>query len=162
MDISKLSSTALRFEVEELACRYAEVLDDDRLEEWPDFFTEDAFYQIIARENHDRGLPLATMLCESRGFIQDRVTAFRQASVYSPRSLRHLVTGIRVLKVESGIIHARANFAVMQTLIDDETRVFLAGRYDDRIVADGGRLRYRERHCIYDTLRIPNSIVYPV
>ncbi len=162
MNLSALSPSQLRFEVEELLIRYAEALDDDKLELWPDFFTEDAFYQIIARENHDRALPLATMLCESRGFILDRVTAFRQANVYSPRALRHVISGVRVEKVENGVIHARANFVIFQTLIDDETRVFLAGRYDDRIVVDGGRLRYREKHCIYDTLRIPNSIVFPV
>ncbi len=162
MELHALSPRDLQFEVEQLLYRYVETLDSDRLEEWPDFFTENAFYQIIARENYDRGLPLAAMLCESRGFVQDRVTAFRQASVYSPRSLRHLVSNVRVTAVKDGVVEARANFAVLQTLVDDETRVFLSGWYRDRIVLDGVKLRYAEKHCIYDTLRIPNSIVYPV
>lgn len=162
LDLSKLTPIELRLQVEELLYAYADVLDNGLLDDWPPFFTSDCLYQIIARENYDRGLPLATMLCESQAMLRDRVTAYRQANVYSPRYFRHLISTVRIVGIESGIVSARSNFAVLQTLVDDETRVFLAGRYEDCIVIDEGRLRFRQKLCIYDTLHVPNSIVHPV
>lgn len=35
--------------------RHAELIDEDRLEEWPELFTQECVYKIIARENVDRG-----------------------------------------------------------------------------------------------------------
>ena len=49
----------LRFEIEDLLAAYAAALDGDALETWPEFFTDDCFYQIIPRDNYERGLPLA-------------------------------------------------------------------------------------------------------
>jgi len=31
--------------------RYPSTLDNDRLEEWPDLFTDDCLYEIVPREN---------------------------------------------------------------------------------------------------------------
>ncbi|MBT5497812.1 MAG: SnoaL-like domain-containing protein, partial [Alphaproteobacteria bacterium] len=56
----------LRFEIEDLYAEYADVLDAMELERWPELFTENAFYDVIPRENYDRDLPLAIMRCESR------------------------------------------------------------------------------------------------
>ena len=36
-----------RWLVEELLGAYADCIDNDRLEEWPDFFTESCVYKII-------------------------------------------------------------------------------------------------------------------
>ena len=35
-----------QFAVQDLNARYAEAIDDDRLEEWPEFFRPDGRYQI--------------------------------------------------------------------------------------------------------------------
>jgi salicylate 5-hydroxylase small subunit len=64
---------AVRYEIEELFAEYAAALDAVDLERWPEFFTEPCFYEIIPRENYDRGLPLALMRCESQGMLRDRV-----------------------------------------------------------------------------------------
>ena len=56
-----MTDPVLRSELEQLYGRYASCLDNGRVEEWPDFFVEDGSYTLIPRENHDRGLPLATM-----------------------------------------------------------------------------------------------------
>ena len=45
-----------------------------------EFFTDDAIYRIIPRENFEHGLPIATLHCESKGYLQDRVVAIRQTS----------------------------------------------------------------------------------
>ena len=66
---------ALRFEIEDLYAEYADVLDTEDLERWPELFVEDAFYDVIPRENYERDMPLAIMRCESRAMMQDRVRA---------------------------------------------------------------------------------------
>jgi len=152
----------LRLELEELYAEYAGVLDDGDYEAWPDFFTEECDYQVIARENFDQGLPLAAIRCESRGMLRDRVEAVRSTSMYEPRSLRHLVAGLRILEAKAGAVSARANFCIMETLNDEPTRVFLSGAYRDRLVREGGRLLFRERLCVFDSNLVLNSIVFPV
>ena len=58
---------ALRSELEGLYADYASALDERRYEDWLKFFTEDCKYKVQSRENHSRGLPLATLAFESRG-----------------------------------------------------------------------------------------------
>jgi salicylate 5-hydroxylase small subunit len=55
-----------------------------------------------------------------------------------------------------------ANFALYQTMVDQPSELFLCGRYHDRIVEDGGSLRFAERICVYDSTIVPISLVYPV
>jgi len=152
----------LRFEVEELYYDYIECLDDDRLEQWPEFFTDDCIYKIIPRENYDRTLPLATMLCEGKGMLEDRVVAIRQTSMFGPRTLRHLVSNIRVKGEDKDAVRVQANYAVLETVIDEHTRVFNAGKYVDTLVRAGGALKFRERLCIFDSVLIPASLIYPI
>src|SRR5256885_2254543 len=70
--------------VEELHARYVHALDDGRLEDWPDFFTEDGVYRITTAENEARGLPLPVLLAESRAMLRDRVQSLRHANIYEP------------------------------------------------------------------------------
>jgi anthranilate 1,2-dioxygenase small subunit len=60
-----------RYAIEELINAYGQCLDDNRLEEWPDFFTEDCLYQILPRENADQGLQIAVIYCDSRAMLQE-------------------------------------------------------------------------------------------
>lgn len=152
----------LRLELEELYADYVDALDSGRYDDWPKFFVEDCSYQIIPRENHDQGLPLATLRCESRGMLEDRVHALRELSTYGPRSLRHLVSGIRVRSASADEIESEADFCVLETLVDQPTRVFLTGRYLDRLVRQDGELLFRQRHCVFDSNLILNTLVVPV
>lgn len=152
----------LRFEVEDLYAEYVECLDDGELERWPEFFTDECLYKIIPRENFERGLPLALILCESKGMCQDRIEALRRASVYAPRALRHLVSNIRIKAQEADGIRVQANYAVLQTLTDEPTQVFNAGKYIDRLVRAAGRLKFKEKLCVFDSVVVPGSLVYPI
>ena len=51
---------------------------------------------------------------------------------------------------------------IFETLVDDLTRVFNVGRYLDRIVREAGQLKFAEKHCVYDSLLVPNSLIYPL
>jgi len=152
----------LRLELEELYADYAGALDDGDYRAWPDFFTEECDYRVVARENYDQGLPLAAIRCESRGMLKDRVQAVLETSMYEPRALRHLVGSLRVLDAGGGAIRAKANFCILETLNDEPTRVLLSGAYRDEIVREGGRLLFRERLCVFDSNLVLNSIVVPV
>ena len=152
----------LRFEVQDLYDDYVEALDNFEIDRWPEFFTEECFYQVIPRENFDNDLPLATIRCESKGMLKDRVMALRETMLFEPRYLRHLVSNIRVSSESNGVIEARANYAVLETLVDEETRVLNAGRYLDKIVREDGVLKFKEKICVFDSVLVPNSIVYPI
>ncbi len=150
-----------RFAVQDLFDRYAAALDDGDYEAWPGFFCEACLYEIVPRENRERGLPLATVRCESRGMLEDRVVALRQTMMYEPRALRHLVSGVRVRRAADAL-HAVANYCVLETLVEETTRILQAGRYEAQIVETGGALVFRELACVFDSVVVPNSLVVPI
>lgn len=152
----------LQLDLETLYADYAECLDDGELERWPEFFIDDGSYQIIPRENFDRHLPLAVMRCESKGMLLDRVAAMRRTSVYAPRTMRHVVSTVRVIGNDAGVVRARANYAVFETPLDEPTRVFNTGYYLDRLVRLDGVLKFAERLCVFDSVLIPGSLIYPL
>ena len=152
----------LRAELDELYAEYLGCLNDERFEAWPEFFTEHCLYKIVPRENFERGLPLATWLCESKGYLQDRVVAIRKTAVYAPRFIRRIVSGLRVIAVQGDEIEVRADYTAFETLLDELTRVFNVGVYHDRIVREGGRLKFREKICVFDSMLVPNSLIYPL
>lgn len=153
---------ALRSALDDLYARYTGCLDEERFEEWPDFFTDPCLYKIIPRLNFDRNLPLATWLCESHGYLRDRVTAIRKTSVYGPRYVRRFVSGIRILRATGAEIEVRANYAAYETLPDEFTRVFSVGQYRDIVVAAGGGMKFKEKICIFDSELVPNSLIFPL
>jgi len=152
----------LRLELEDLYADYAACLDEERFEDWPEFFTDPCLYKIVPRENFERGLPLATWLCESKGYLVDRVTAIRKTAVYAPRYVRRMVSGIRVLGWADAVLEVRASYLALETLQDELTRVFNAGQYRDKLVVEDGRLKFREKLCIFDSILVPNSLIYPL
>ena len=161
-DLRALPARELRLEIETLYAEYAACIDNDELECFPDFFTEDCLYKIQPRSNYERGLPLAVWLSESRGMLKDRMMAIRQLSTYGPRHLRHIVSGIRMLGWDGDALRCEANYAVFETLPEELTRVFQVGRYLDRIVVEAGRLRFAAKLCVFDSELIPNTLIYPI
>jgi len=153
---------ALRLEIEDLYSEYCAALDEGRYEDWAALFTEDCLYRVVPRDNHDRGLPLALMHCESRGMLLDRIVALRETAYYAPRALRHMVSGIRIAGAEDGVLRGQANYLVLQTLAEQPTTLFNAGRYQDIIVRAAGSLRFRERLCIFDSILVPSSLIVPL
>jgi 3-phenylpropionate/cinnamic acid dioxygenase small subunit len=153
----------LRLEIEEFNAEYAAVLDAGRVQDWPQFFTEDAIYRITGRENADAGLPVGLVYCEGLGMLRDRALAISRTTMFAPRYLLHQVTNARVLAVEpSGEISAQANYALFETLVDEKTTLHQVGRYHDRFIRRDGRLKLKARHCIYDSLIIDTALIYPV
>lgn len=156
MDVSLLSAVAA------LQADYAARIDDDRLEEWPDLFTEDCVYKVIARENFDRGLSLATIFCESRAMLIDRIVSLREANIFPVHYYRHIVSLPHVRSYVDGVIETQTNYAVLQTRNDGATIIYNAGHYLDQVVHTDDGLRFRSKVAVYDTNRIDTLMVKPI
>ena len=162
-NLSPEEARHLRFEIEEFNTEYARILDEMDVDQWCEFFTDDGFYRITARENFDDGLPVGLVWCDGKPMLKDRAAAVKTTMVHAPRYLRHYNSNVRVAGVDAdGTIRSESNYLVVETLMEEETRIFQAGRYRDRFVRSDGVLLLKSRDCIYDSLLIPNDVVYPV
>jgi anthranilate 1,2-dioxygenase small subunit len=140
---------------------YAELLDARRLDEWVDLFEDSCLYRVMSEENASAGFPLALMRCEGVPGLRDRVHAINEVSVYSPRTMRHVVSGLRLARDGRGYA-ATASFVVTQSLEGEQTRLYASGVYRDRLAENGSGLRFAEKTAIYDGSLITNSMVYPL
>ena len=153
----------LIYRVERLTADYIGCIDDDALERWPLFFTEDGLYRIVTRDNYTRGLPAGVLYCQGRGMMHDRVTALRRANVYEPHVYRHVVAGTRLLRAEpEGGWRFRTNFQVIRTMHTGEMTVFAVGCFDDILVEREDTLLFAEKTVVCDTSRIDTLLVIPL
>ncbi|MDP1739794.1 MAG: aromatic-ring-hydroxylating dioxygenase subunit beta [Polaromonas sp.] len=157
-----LERLQLQHEVDQLNAAYAAALDEKRFDAWPEFFLEDGRYTLQARENFDRGLPLALMDLESQGMMKDRVYGITQTIYHGPYYTRHVISPAQVLDVEGDVVNAQAHYAVFRTRPAGVSEVYNVGRYVDQIVRTPEGLRFRSRLCVYDSEMILNSLIYPV
>jgi len=141
---------------------YAHCIDDDRLEEWPDFFVEDCFYKIVPRENTDQGLSLPIIYFDNKNMLRDRVLVLRKALIYNIHYDRHLISNIRVVGEADGVYHVWSNFVVYQTDTEGATQLFITGKYDDKVVFVDGEPKFREKLALIDTSAVPNMISTPL
>ncbi len=160
----RLEALFLQREIEEFNNAYAAALDEQRLVDWAEMFTDDALYLIISRENADRGMPVGLIYCENKGMIYDRAFAHEKTEMFAPRYLRHIIANTQVLsRDEDGDIRARANYVVIQVLFDrPEAKLHQVGVYHDKFRRAGGDLKLAERRCVYDNLLVDNALCIPV
>ena len=150
----------LQFGVERLHARYAQALDSDSLEDWPDFFTENGRYRIATAENEARGLPLPVLYAEGRAMLRDRVASLRHANIYEPQRYRHIASGFLIEKLSNELVESTANFLVIRIMQDGATMLFASGRYLDRIrVPD---MLYEERVVVCDSRRFDTLLAIPL
>lgn len=149
-------------ELSRLLADYAAVVDAADWDAWCAMFTDDCVYRLVPRENHERGLPLATMDFESKAMLRDRAYAIRETLFHDPYYQRHVVGAPRVLQAAADRIVCESNYAVFRTKLSELTTVFNVGRYLDTVVRTDAGWKFASRLCIYDSEMIPNSIIYPV
>jgi anthranilate 1,2-dioxygenase small subunit len=150
-----------RLELEALYTDYAHCLDNDALENWPDFFVEDCFYRITSAENFEAGLPVGLVYLTSRAMLADRVMALRKANIYEPQRYRHLISAIK-LGEEGGELAITANFLVVRTMQDGAMSLFAAGRYVDRIVRDRDSWKFARKEVVLDSRQIDTLLAMPL
>jgi anthranilate 1,2-dioxygenase small subunit len=162
MDGSANLGADVRRKIEGLIADYAHAIDDDRLEEWPDFFTDDCSYRIINRENHAKGRRVGIMDCSSKGMLRDRILALREANVYEPHCYRHMQSGMRITGNDDGAYQVETSFVIVRTMQEGDMSVFCAGKFVDEIVFDGDMPLFRKRLVVTDSNRIHTLIVIPI
>ena len=160
----RLEALLLQREIEDFNNVYAAALDDGRLTDWAEMFTDDAFYVVISRENADRGMPVGLIYCENKGMICDRAFATEKTEMFAPRYLRHIIGNVQVLgEADNGDIRARANYVVIQVLFDrPDAKLHQVGVYHDKFRRVGDQIKLAERRCVYDNLLVDNALCLPV
>ena len=160
----RLEALLLHREIEEFNNGYAAALDERRLTDWAEMFTDDAFYLVISRENADRNMPVGLIDCENKDMIYDRAFAHEKTEMFAPRYLRHIIGNTQILGEEdNGDIRARANYVVVQVLFDrPKAKLHQVGVYRDKFRRVGEQLKLAERRCVYDNLLVDNALCLPV
>jgi anthranilate 1,2-dioxygenase small subunit len=161
---ARLADLLLHHEMSTFNNQYAAALDDQRLTDWTEMFTDDAMYVILSRENFDLKLPVGLIYCENKGMIRDRAFALKETAMFAPRYLRHIIANQAILsETPDGTITARANYVVLQVLYDrPDATLHQVGVYYDKFRRIDGVLKLAERRCVYDNLLVDNALCLPI
>jgi len=157
-----VSEAELEREIVALNYRYARCLDENRLDEWPEFFIEEGRYLIQPRDNLDQGLEGYWLYFENKRMLRDRVVSLKDVNIYKIHYERRLVTNVEVTGRDGDGWLARANYLVMHTDNEGRSTLFSVGEYRDRIVRSAGALRFSERRVIVDTFVVPSHLSMPI
>ena len=151
-----------RTAVYDLLAEYGALLDGARYDEWLDLFAQECRYQVMPRENYDRGLPAALIFCDSRAVLEDRIRALREANKYNIHTDRHLIGLPRLLPPGATALMVEAPFTVFQTDQEGATRLFATGLYRDRLEPAEGGLKICEKLVLLDTFAVPTLLATPL
>ena len=154
--------TVDRLAVQDLLAEYGGLLDLGRYDDWLALFAAECRYSVVPRENYDQGLPVALILCDSRGMLEDRITALLQANKYNIHTDRHIIGLPRTVSAEAGYIEIEAPFAVYQTDQEGDTRLFATGLYRDRLETAGAAPRIADKLVLLDTAAVPTLLATPL
>ena len=147
----------------ELNAAYARAIDNEQFESWPDFFLDPCLYKVTTAENFARNYEAGVIYADSRGMLQDRVSALRQANIYERQRYRHIVGLPAILAEEGGEASVETPFLVVRIMRTGAMDVFATGRYLDRIPVDGTKpLRFRERLVVCDGGRFDTLVALPL
>jgi len=152
----------LQLKIQDLNARYAQAIDDNKLEAWPDFFTEDGRYRVTTAENVERSLPLGMIYATSRAMLRDRVRALREANIYESQRYRHVLGAPRITVVEGAQIAARTPFMVARVMHTGDTMLFATGCYEDRVVIDGEVTHFAAKTVILDSRQVDTLLAIPL
>ena len=153
---------ALRLQIDSLMADYAHCIDEDRLEEWPEFFTSDGIYRVTSRENYELDLPVNLIYCEGTGMFRDRISALRKANIFEPHTYCHMSSLLRILSSGGDGHRTQSNFTIIRTMSEGDMSVFACGKYLDHIVEDSGTLKFRARTIVLESRRIDTMLAIPI
>ncbi|OZI60585.1 aromatic-ring-hydroxylating dioxygenase subunit beta [Bordetella genomosp. 11] len=156
------SRHAAHADVAALLTRYADALDDGRVDDWVDFFVDDGIYQVTTRENEANNYPVGIVYCEGRGMLLDRVKALKIANIFESHVYCHVNGQPTILQEDDGLLTVRSNFVVYRTMYDGRAELFATGKYLDVIRRDDAGLRFQERRAVVDSRRIDTLLVFPI
>lgn len=151
-----------RFALYDLFAAYGALIDAANFDAWLGLFAERCTYHIVPRENYERGLPAGLVFCDRRAVLEDRIGALREANKYNIHTDRHLIGLPRLVGGDTEETLVEAPFAVYQSDQEGETRLFATGLYRDRVVAEAGILKFRDKLVLLDTFAVPSLLSTPL
>ena len=147
--------------IEDLITAYAHDIDDDELERWPNYFTEDGTYTILTRENMRAGLPMGIMHCQGRGMMADRIKAMQTANIFEEHTYCHILGRSQINRQDQGF-EGRTNFTVLRTMQEGRTETFAVGKYLDLFTVTDGETLIVERKVVLESRRVDILLVRPL
>ena len=150
-----MSTQLTRDQVEEFLYMEAELLDDWRLPEWSDLYTDDARYDVTSLDLED---PVAAssedtlfILADDKSRLVSRARRLMKKSAHAeyPHSkTRHLISNVRLAPAVNGEQMVKANFVVYRTKEERTTQYMGQAHYV--LVLNDGDIRIRKKRCILD------------
>ena len=123
MDGSVNLGADVRREIEDLIADYAHAIDDDRLEEWPDFSPTTARIASSTGKITPRAGGSASWTAQARACCG---TVFSpEANVYEPHFYRHLQSGIRITGMDGDAYVVETSFAIVRTMQEGDMSIFV-------------------------------------
>jgi len=157
-----VADQGIRLRVQDLIAHYVDVIDQDRLEEWPGLFSEKCRYLITSAENYEEGLPHGMIYADSRGMLRDRVSSLRKANIYEAQRYRHLIGPTWVEADSATTVRARSHFLVVRIMQSGDSNVFATGVYYDRIDISQIPYRFIERIVVIDSHKVDTLLAIPL
>jgi len=149
-----MNQIATRSEVEDLLFLEAELLDDWKLKEWLELYTEDASYYVPSTDLPVGADPDKSLfyIADDRLRMNERVIRLMKKSAHAeyPRSrTRHLVSNVRVKPGDAeDEISVSAAFVTYRTKNGNTDAYIGSSHY--RLCRVDGQLRIREKLCRLD------------
>ena len=139
---------ALWLELMQFYIREAWLLDERRLGEWLDLFTEDVLYFMPRRKNvwrreSDREVTAPGDLAaieDDKRYLQMRVARLESGMAWAedpPSRTRHLIGNLVVEPRDSGEVLARTAFLVYRSHLETDQQIFAGSREDLLRPVDG-------------------------
>jgi p-cumate 2,3-dioxygenase subunit beta len=143
-----------RADVEDFLFLEADLLDEWRLPEWLELFTEDATYFVPATDLPSDASPDTSLfyVADDRFRLSERVKRLMKRTAHAefPHSrTRHLVSNVRIRERAEDELFVSAAFLVFRTKEGVTDSYFGSHRY--RLATGAGKLRIREKRCLLDT-----------
>ena len=143
-----------RADVEEFLFREAELLDEWRLPEWLQLFTDDAVYYVPVTDLPPDASPDNNLfyVADDRFRLSERVKRLMKRTAHAefPHSrTRHIVSNVRIRQRLENEVDVASAFITYRTKDSVTDTYFGSNRY--RLVPTDGSFRIREKKCLLDS-----------
>ncbi|HMN81619.1 MAG TPA: aromatic-ring-hydroxylating dioxygenase subunit beta [Burkholderiaceae bacterium] len=149
MDLSRLD----RVQAEDFLILEAALLDEWKLTEWRELFTEQCLY-IVPNMLGDPHAPLTEQLhliADDGHHLTERVKRLGKRTAHAewPRSrTRRLISNVRIVSRDAGSVLTHCSFVTYRASQEIVDTFF--GRHEHTLVVEQDRLRIREKRTILD------------
>ena len=151
---------ALWFELMQFYIHEAWLLDERRLTEWLDLFTDDVLYfmprrkNVLRRELHRELTPLGDLavLEEDKRYLEMRVARLDTGMAWAedpPSRTRHLIGNLQATPLDNGEVAARTAFLVYRSHLETDTQL-LSGCREDVLRKVSGAWKVARRTIVLD------------